>query len=196
MDVSAHLALEAPVPASYNDLFVDAEIRDHAGVVWYQRDVRVPRGWAGERVVLRFGSVTHAAQVYAHDRLVAQHTGGYTPFEADLTGIVGPGAEFRLTVGVDNRLTNETIPPGTIDTGPDGRERQSYLHDFYNYAGIARPVRLCSTPLTYVEDVTVVTGRDGTAGLVDYRVDTAGGTPETTAAGSWTSGRTRPVGSP
>lgn len=166
--------LEAPVPASYNDLFVDPEIRDHVGTVWYQRDVRVPRGWTGERVVLRFGSVTHAAQVYVDERLVAEHTGGYTPFEADLTGIVEPGAAFRLTVGVDNRLTNATIPPGTVTTGPDGRERQSYLHDFYNYAGIARPVRLYSTPTTYVEDVTVVTGRDGAAGTVDYLVETAG----------------------
>ncbi|CAM5413512.1 beta-glucuronidase [Streptomyces coeruleorubidus] len=174
-------SLEAPVPASYNDLFVDAEIRDHVGVAWYQRDVRVPRGWAGERVVLRFGSVTHAAQVYVDDRLVAEHVGGYTPFEADLTGIVRPGAEFRLTVGVDNRLTNETIPPGTVTTGPDGRERQSYLHDFYNYAGIARPVRLCSTPPTFVEDVTVVTGRDGAAGVVDYRVETGGEAAEATA---------------
>src|SRR3954453_14155807 len=127
--------LENPVPANYNDLFVDPEIRDHVGVVWYQREVRVPRGWTGERVVLRFGSVTHAAQVYVDERLVAEHTGGYTPFEADLTGVVEPGAEFRLTVGVDNRLTKETIPPGTVTTGPDGRERQSYLHDFYTYAG-------------------------------------------------------------
>ncbi|MFC8429472.1 beta-glucuronidase [Streptomyces sp. NPDC057253] len=166
--------LEVPVPASYNDLFVDPEIRDHVGVVWYQRDVRVPRGWTGERVVLRFGSVTHAAQVYVDDLLVAEHSGGYTPFEADLTGFVAPGTEFRLTVAVDNRLTNVTIPPGTVTTGPDGRERQSYLHDFYNYAGIARPVLLYSTPTTYVDDVTVVTGRDGTAGTVGYRVETGG----------------------
>ncbi|MBW8818887.1 MAG: beta-glucuronidase, partial [Streptomyces sp.] len=166
--------LEVPVPASYNDLFVDPEIRDHVGVVWYQREVRVPRGWTGERVVLRFGSVTHAAQVYVDERLVAEHTGGYTPFEADLTGVVEPGAAFRLTVGVDNRLTNVTIPPGTVTSGPDGRERQSYLHDFYNYAGIARPVRLYSTPTIFVEDVTVVTGRDGAAGTVGYRVESAG----------------------
>src|SRR6478609_8810262 len=63
--------LEAPVPASYNDLFVDPTIRDHVGIVWYQRDVRVPRGWTGERIVLRFGSVTHSALVYVNDALVA-----------------------------------------------------------------------------------------------------------------------------
>ncbi|SDH60829.1 beta-glucuronidase [Leifsonia sp. 98AMF] len=167
-------ALEVPVPASYNDLFVDSSIRDHVGVVWYQRDARVPRGWNGERIVLRFGSVTHAAAVYVDDLLVAEHDGGYTPFEADLTNVLEAGREFRLTVAVDNRLTNLTIPPGSVTVGPDGRERQTYFHDFYNYAGIARSVKLYSTPTSYVDDITVVTGIDGTAGTVDYSVRTGG----------------------
>ncbi|MFF2050247.1 beta-glucuronidase [Leifsonia sp. NPDC058194] len=167
-------ALEAPVPASYNDLFVDPAIRDHVGVVWYQRKARVPRGWAGERVVLRFGSVTHAAKVYVGDALVAEHVGGYTPFEADLTDVVAAGEEFRLTVAVDNRLTNITIPPGTVTTGPDGRERQSYLHDFFNYAGIARSVKLVSTPASYIDDIAVTTNLDGAAGVIDYAVRAAG----------------------
>lgn len=167
-------SLEAPVPASYNDLFVDPAIRDHVGVVWYQRDVRVPRGWGGERIVLRFGSVTHAAKVYVDDALVAEHVGGYTPFEADLTGAVSAGGEFRLTVAVDNRLTNVTIPPGQVTTGPDGRTKQTYFHDFYNYAGIARSVKLYSTPTTYVDDITVVTGIDAAVGIVDYTVRAVG----------------------
>lgn len=178
---SLETTLEAPVPASYNDLFVDSAIRDHVGVAWYQREVRVPRGWAGERVVLRFGSVTHAAAVYVNDQLVAEHVGGYTPFDADLTGIVAPGEEFRLTVGVDNRLTHLTIPPGTVDTLPDGRLKQTYHHDFYNYAGIARPVKLYSTPLVYVDDITVVTAIDGTAGVVDFVIETAGSNDDTAA---------------
>jgi beta-glucuronidase len=167
-------SLEAPVPASYNDLFVDSAIRDHVGVVWYQRDARVPRGWNGERIVLRFGSVTHAATVYVNDHLVAEHVGGYTPFEADLTDVLDAGEEFRLTVAVDNRLTNVTIPPGNVTTGPDGREKQTYLHDFYNYAGIARSVKLYSTPHSHVDDVTVVTGIDGVAGIVEYSVRVGG----------------------
>jgi hypothetical protein len=31
------------------------------GDVWYQRKVFVPRGWAGQRVVLRFDAATHRA---------------------------------------------------------------------------------------------------------------------------------------
>ncbi|HTH05903.1 MAG TPA: beta-glucuronidase, partial [Ilumatobacteraceae bacterium] len=167
-------SLEAAVPASYNDLFVDPAIRNHVGVVWYQRTVQVPRGWAGERVVLRVDAATHAGQVYVNDALVATHVGGYTPFEADVTGLVEPGTAFRLTIGVDNRLTNITIPPGTVATGPDGAQKQTYGHDFYNYSGLARSVWLYSTPVAHVSDVTVTTDVDGTKGIVNYVIETKG----------------------
>ncbi|WP_029432101.1 beta-glucuronidase [Blastococcus sp. URHD0036] len=165
--------LEAPVPASYNDLFTDPAIRDHVGWAWYQRQVRVPRGWDGERVLLRFDAATHAGRVYVDDRLVAEHVGGYTPFEADITDVVSAGQEFRLTVGVSNELTNVTIPPGKITVDQFGTRKQTYLHDFYNYAGLARSVWLYSRPATHVEDVTIRTGVDGSAGTVDYAVRTS-----------------------
>src|SRR6266571_144899 len=76
--------LEAAVPASYNDLFTESAIRDHVGRVWYQRTVRVPRGWTDERVVLRLDAATHHGEVYVDDVLVAEHQGGYTQFDADI----------------------------------------------------------------------------------------------------------------
>ena len=60
-----------PVPASYNDVLVGTTGRDHVGDAWYQTTVRVPRGWAGQRVVLRFDSATHAAVVWVGDTEVA-----------------------------------------------------------------------------------------------------------------------------
>ena len=146
--------LEAAVPASYNDLFADPEIRDHVGWVYYQREVRVPRGWHDDEVLVRFDAATHAARVYVDDRLVGEHIGGYTPFEIDLTDVVSAGSSFRLTVAVSGDLTNETVPPGKIEVGMDGRRRQTYFHDFYNYAGLARSVWLYSTPQTFIDDVT------------------------------------------
>ncbi|TLM83566.1 beta-glucuronidase [Pseudarthrobacter sp. NamE2] len=162
--------LEAPVPSSYNDLYTDPEIRNHVGWVWYQRTVRVPRGWAGERVILRLDAATHEGKVYVDDVLVARHVGGYTPFEADITDHVSPGAEFRLTVGVSNELTSTTIPPGSISVTQDGRRQQTYLHDFYNYAGLARSVWLYSKPERHISDITIVTGVIGQTGVVDYSV--------------------------
>mgnify|MGYP001569916878 FL=1 len=165
-------SLEVPVPASYNDLFVDTAVRDHVGWVWYQRRVRVPRGWAGERVLVRVDAATHEGRVYVDDTLVAEHVGGYTPFEADITDLVRPGEEFRLTIAVNNELTNVTIPPGSITVDADGRKKQRYFHDFYNYAGLARSVWLYSAPATRVDDITVVTGVDGADGIVDYEIVT------------------------
>ncbi|MFF1883073.1 beta-glucuronidase [Pseudarthrobacter sp. NPDC058196] len=162
--------LEAPVPSSYNDLFTDQQIREHVGWVWYQRTVRVPRGWAGERVLLRLDAATHEGEVYVDDVLVARHVGGYTPFEADITDHVAAGAEFRLTVGVNNELTSATIPPGSISVTQDGRRQQTYLHDFYNYAGLARSVWLYSKPQRHINDITIVTGVIGQTGVVDYSV--------------------------
>ncbi|MFG2026484.1 beta-glucuronidase [Streptomyces sp. NPDC048825] len=165
--------LEAAVPASYNDLFTDSAIRDHVGWVWYQRLVRVPRGWSEERVILRVDGATHQGQVYVDDSLVAEHVGGYTPFEADITQYVSAGQEFRLTIGVNNELTNTTIPPGRITVTQDGRRKQTYLHDFYNYAGLARSVWLYSVPSVHIEDISIVTGLDGTSGTVEYEVETS-----------------------
>lgn len=166
-------AVEVPVPASYNDLFADAAVRDHVGDVWYQTTVRVPRGWAGQRVVLRFDAATHAASVWVGEQHVVSHVGGYTPFEADVTALVTPGEEIRVTAAVDNTLTFETIPPGYVeDLGH--RRQQKYFHDFFNYAGLHRSVWLYTTPETFVSDITVVTDVDGDDGLVRYEVELTG----------------------
>ncbi|WP_322411231.1 beta-glucuronidase [Microbacterium invictum] len=166
--------LEAPVPASYNDVFADQEIHDHVGWVWYQRTVRVPRGWSGERVILRVDAATHEGVVYVGDERVAHHVGGYTPFEADITDVAPAGEEVRITIGVNNELTNETIPPGTIEVSETGRRKQRYRHDFYNYAGLARSVRLYAVPEIRVTDLTVVTDVAGDTGIVEYDVTIAG----------------------
>jgi beta-glucuronidase len=166
-------AREVPVPASYNDIFADAEVHNHVGDVWYQTLVRVPARWAGERIVLRFDAATHGAVAWVNGTQVVEHQGGYTPFEADVTDVVEPGAENRVTVVVNNVLTWQTIPPGYVYETPDG-PRQRPLFDFFNYAGLHRTVWLYTTPASYVDDITVVTGLDGSTGTVGYEIETAG----------------------
>ncbi|HEY4632242.1 MAG TPA: beta-glucuronidase, partial [Blastococcus sp.] len=166
-------AREMAVPASYNDVFTDQDTRDHVGDAWYQTTVRVPRGWDGRRVVLYFESATHRATVWVDETEVVSHEGGYTPFEADVTEHVRAGEEFRLTAVVDNTLTFQTIPPGVVLDTPEGR-RQKYWHDFFNYAGIHRPVWLYSTAPVHLTDLTVVTGLDGGTGSVEYGTEADG----------------------
>lgn len=165
--------LQAPVPASYNDIFADTKIRDHVGWVWYQRQVRVPRGWADERIIIRADSATHEGVIFVNGKEVARHSGGYMPFEADVTQLVAAGEEFTLTIAVSNVLTNETIPPGQVITKDDGSKHQTYLHDFYNYSGLARSIWLYSLPSISVEDVTVITDFEGKTGTVKYEAVTS-----------------------
>ncbi|GAB3269149.1 beta-glucuronidase [Arthrobacter pigmenti] len=166
--------LEIAVPSSYNDIFADQRIRDHVGYVWYQRQVRVPRGWDGDRIIIRVGSATHEGMVYVDDALVAEHVGGYMPFEADITDHVTAGGTFRLTIAVNNELTQATIPPGTIEVTEDGRRKQTYMHDFYNYAGLHRSVELYSVPATRVDDITVTTSYEGSTGSIRYSTAVTG----------------------
>lgn len=157
------------VPASFNDIAADAAVRDYVGDVWYQRFVRVPRGWQGQRVVLHLESATHRATVWVDEREVVSHEGGYTPFEADVTAQAQPGAEVRVTICVNNSLSFQSIPPGVIEDTPTG-PKQRYWHDFFNYAGLHRSVWLLATPTSHLDDVTVVTGLAGSAGTVAYQV--------------------------
>ena len=104
------------VPASYNDQNDQTTaLRRHYGWAWYQRKVTLPTFCAGQRVVLRFGSVTHTAKVWLNGKLIAQHKGGFTPFEADVTALLRPGETALLTVACDNRVNHSTLPVGNED---------------------------------------------------------------------------------
>ena len=171
--------LECPVPASYNDIFLHPSLRNHVGKVWYQRQVRIPRGWAGERIFIRVEAATHEGTVYVGDELVAEHVGGYTPFDADITNHVKAGEELRLTIGVNNILTHHTIPPGEVVTNDLGRKQQKYWHDFFNYAGLARSVKLCCEPRIRIQDITVNTDIEGSTGIVHYEIKASNKTAKT-----------------
>ncbi|KAK5048261.1 hypothetical protein LTR84_005931 [Exophiala bonariae] len=161
---------QIPVPASYNDILLDHGIRDHVGWVKYQRRVRVPRSWTSEHVFIRCDAATHRGRIYVNDKLVADHQGGYTPFDANITELVSAGKEFCLTVAVCNELSNETIPPGSIEVLANGTRKQKYLHDFFNYSGLSRSVWLYSVPQRSFRDVTIVTDTVGEnrTGIIKY----------------------------
>jgi beta-glucuronidase len=167
-------AREMPVSASFNDIAADAAVRDHVGDVWYQTTVRVPRGWDGQRVVLHFESATHRATAWVNDAEVVSHEGGYTPFEAEVTRHIQAGEEARITVVVNNTLSWQSIPPGVVEDTPHGR-RLRYFHDFFNYAGIHRPVWLYATGQAHLTDITVATGLEGDDGWIQYRTEAWGG---------------------
>ena len=57
-------------------------------------------------------AATHRAAVWVDGQEVVEHEGGYTPFEAEVTDLVEPGGEHRITVVVDNILSWQIDPAG------------------------------------------------------------------------------------
>ena len=166
-----------PVPASYNDLYEGEAFRDHIGWVWYEREIVIPEHFFAQRIVLRFGSVTHAAKVYLDGQLIAEHRGGFTPFEAEINAFARPGKN-RLTVAVNNIVDHTTLPVGNYqeeDVAGVGKVvTDTPNFDFFNYAGIQRPVKLYTTPTTYIRDITITTEVNGTKAQVGYEIETQG----------------------
>lgn len=167
-------AIPMPVPASYNDITEDEQLREHYGWVFYQRNVSVPAIYRSQRVMLRMEAATHKAKVYWNDQFICEHKGGFLPFEAEITPYIKDG-ENRLTIAVDNRIDRTTLPVGgdapMHAQGENTVQKHNYPRfDFFNYCGITRPVKIYTTPKKYIEDVTLIPSISGTDGMIDYSV--------------------------
>ena len=53
--------------------------------VWYRRTFTVPDNMCGKRLFLKFGAVDYKAEVWLNGRFLGEHSGGYTPFEFEIT---------------------------------------------------------------------------------------------------------------
>lgn len=168
-----------PVPSSYNDITEDKSLREHVGVVWYERTFFVPQSWKDERlrVWIRFGSVHYLAHVWINGKAVIYHEVGHLPFQQEISTVLKYGAENRITVAVDNTLSSTTVPQGSVDqihTSSGMKTVQRYSFDFFNYAGIHRSVLIYTTPRLYVEDITIFTDIVGTKGIIYFNISYAG----------------------
>ncbi|HMQ33440.1 MAG TPA: glycoside hydrolase family 2 TIM barrel-domain containing protein [Chloroflexaceae bacterium] len=88
------IAVPGPWQAQFDDL------RSYAGQAWYRRSFEVPAEDGPRTWVLHFGAVDYLAAVYLNGRLLAEHEGGYLPFELPLDGALRPGEANELVVRV------------------------------------------------------------------------------------------------
>lgn len=134
--------------------------------LWYRR-IFIIEGWngrkSGRRLILHFGAVDQACAVYVNGQRAARHTGGYLPFEADITQLVRDG-ENELIVAVKD----------LSDTSWHARGKQRLERGgmFYTaQSGIWQTVWMEEVPETYIQTIESVTDPD--AGTVRIRVTAA-----------------------
>ncbi len=105
------------VPSVWN---TQQELQSYEGVAWYEKEFFT----AGGCLRFCFGAVMTEAWVYFDGALLGTHYGGFTQFDFILPE-VEQGAH-RLSVRVDNRFSDTSIPQKKVD--------------WYHYGGIVRDV--------------------------------------------------------
>jgi hypothetical protein len=81
-------------------------------VGWYRRTFSVPADFPKDHHVwLRFGAVDFRADVWVNGKKVAEHEGGYTPFEADITQALKRDGENTVVVRAFDP-TDPSLPTG------------------------------------------------------------------------------------
>lgn len=108
----------------------------YEGTVWYKKSFDY-RKKAGSRVFVYFGAANYHARVYLNGLYLGEHTGGFTPFNLEITELIREADNF-LIVKVDNKRHREGVP--TLNT------------DWWNYGGVTRRVLLLEMPETFVRD--------------------------------------------
>lgn len=125
-------------------------------------------------LTLRFGSVTHQATVFVNGKKVTEHVGGYMPFNVPLHDVVHFDRKNKLVVRVNNELNDTTLPAGETTRTRKGKKIVQSEVNFYNYAGIQRPVKLVARPKEHIVDFSVSFEVMDSAAKVHYTVETNG----------------------
>jgi Glycosyl hydrolases family 2, sugar binding domain/Glycosyl hydrolases family 2/Glycosyl hydrolases family 2, TIM barrel domain len=122
------------VPAPWQAQFPD--LRQRNGRAWYRRMFELPADWPGGAVFLRFGAVSHHARVLVNRTPVAEHEGGWLPFQADIGAVLRPGRNeiaVHVTAPTDDPAAypdypfSETLVGKQSWYGPQGGIWQSVL---------------------------------------------------------------------
>lgn len=162
------------VPGSWNEQYAD--LYDYLGIGWYLRLVHIPTSWQGQRLFLRVDSANYRAVAWVNGRKAGEHEGGHLPFVFEITSLARFGGENTIVLMVENHLRPDRVPSGGMGELTSGAfpGHPDTTFDFYPYAGIHRPVTLYTVPQDFIEDLTVVTRREGGAARVDVMVRVAG----------------------
>ena len=112
----------------------------------YEKTFALPNEMLGGRVILHFGAVDQIADVTLNGKALGSHTGGYLPFEFDVTDHIYEG-ENALTVTVTDELDHD------LAWGKQRRDRGGMWYT--PTSGIWQAVWLEKTPENRIETIKI-----------------------------------------
>lgn len=164
---------EAPVPASYNEIFED--LFNFHGKVWYSKEVYLSTSLEDKAVYLRFGSVAGNAKVWLNGQYLGEHIGTSLPFEFEISGVAKLGQKNIIVVLANSTLDPWSLPPAALykTEGSVGffNNYPAVPYDFFPYGGIQRSVWIYSCAKTYIKDITIKTEHNENLAKVKFEVE-------------------------
>lgn len=131
------LADSLAVPGDWNTQ--KEKLYFYEGMLWYRKKFNFEPA-EGKRYFLYFGAVNYEAVVGLNGKEIGHHTGGFTPFDIEVTGKLRSGSN-SLVVMVQNDRRKEAVPTD--------------ITDWWNYGGITRSVKLVEVPENFILDYSV-----------------------------------------
>ncbi len=130
--------------------------------LWYRRCFSVPKDWNRQRILLHFGAVDFACQVWVNEQNIGSHKGGYLPFSFEINQALQPG---------ENELIMAVTDP--TDAGLQERGKQVLNPEGIWYtavSGIWQTVWLEPVPRVYINDLKITPHVDENAVSIQVEV--------------------------
>ena len=121
------------------------------GDLIYRKNFTVPRDMHRKKIILHFGAVDQCARVSVNGKNAGSHTGGYLPFELDITELVSEG-ENTLEVVVTDVLNRD------LAWGKQRRDRGGMWYT--PISGIWQAVWLEAVPDKHIKDIKMTPALD------------------------------------
>jgi beta-galactosidase len=111
----------------------------------YKRDFVIPADFSGKIIIVRFEGVYSYTRVWVNGKFIRDHSGGFTPWDCDITSAAEPGQKAVIEVEVTDRADEISYASGYAK---------------HQIGGILRNVTLAALPENYPVKVAITTDFD------------------------------------
>ena len=124
---------------------------DFIEMIWYQRQLAIPKKWTGQKILLHFGAADYECEAFIDGKSVGRHWGGTTSFTFEITRFVTAGNRHNLVLFVRDETRSDVQP-----LGKQSRELHSHGCHYTRTTGIWQTVWLEAANPLGLESVRIL----------------------------------------
>lgn len=138
-------------------------------MVWYRKTFRLPERMKAKRVILHFGAVDYACDLWVNGTYIREHKGGQTSFSADITEAVAADDENVIELKVFDDYEDMEMP-----RGKQFWEQESRGIFYTRTTGIWQSVWIEAVEPLYLESCYITPEFDDKCVCFEYRLSRSG----------------------